>query len=236
MLRQLERNVTRMTMRLPVLLATVIAATILLLASCGGGSSTDSPTPTTTQAGSSTTAQASTSGSVTPAATFNTQGLPPDCAASTGDLGLISTLHFDKDTGSYSTGAPVTITLLLSNCANNDVKLLYPTAQRYVVIVADDAGNDLWRSTDGQAYAQTEGSETIPAAQTAKYSETWDQKDRNGNQAPNGKYKVSAFSVGCIDSARSGCEFGPIRFIQVEAGTATPPPTAAPTPTTSAAA
>jgi hypothetical protein len=228
-LRQLDRNVTRITVGSPTLLATVIAATILLLAACGGGSSNDSPTPTTTQAGSST-AQASASGSVTPTATFNTQGLPPDCAASTGDLGLVSTLRFDKDSGSYGTGDPVTMKLVLSNCGNNDAKLVYPTAQRYAFIVTDGSGNDMWRSTDGQNYAQTEGSETIPAAQTVEYSETWNQKDRNGNQAPIGKYKVSAFSVGCIATARSGCEFGPIRFIQVEAA----PAAAAPVATTAA--
>jgi hypothetical protein len=231
MLRQLGRNVTRITVGSPILLATVIAATILLLASCGGGSSTGSATPTTTQAGSSTTAQASTSGSVTPTATFNTQGLPPDCAASTGDLGLVSTLHFDNDSGSYSTGEPVAMTLVLSNCGSNDAKLLYPTTQRYVFIVTDNGGNDMWRSTDGKSYAQTEGSETIPAAQTAQYSETWDQKDRNGSQVPVGTYKLSAFSVGCIDTARSGCEFGPIRFIQVGAAPAATAPAATTAPT-----
>jgi hypothetical protein len=227
-LRQLERNVTRTTVGSPILLATVIAATILLLAGCGGGSSTDSATPTTTQAGtsataqasSSATAQASTSGSATPTATSSTRVLPPDCSASSGPLGLISQLTFDKDTGSYSTGDPVAMKLVLSNCGNNDTKLEYPTAQRYIFIVTDGSGNDMWRSTDGQTYAQTVGSETIPAAQTAEYTETWNQKDRNGNQAPLGQYKITAFSVGCIAVARSGCEFGPIRYIQVGAAPA----------------
>jgi Intracellular proteinase inhibitor len=207
-LRQPELNFKAVTGRLSVLLALVAAVSLLLLAGCGSGSSS-SPTP----AAQGSATPVSSAGSGSPAATSSGGVSNPNCTPA--QLGLISALTFDKDSGVYDSGTPVVATLVLSNCATNDEKLVYPTTQRYVFIVTDSGGNDMWRSTDGKTFAQTESTETIASQQSVEYTETWNQKDRNGSQVPDGQYKVSAFSVGCIATARSGCEFGPIRFVQV---------------------
>jgi hypothetical protein len=146
--------------------------------------------------------------------------LNPNCPDS--QLGLISSLIFNKDTGVYDVGDPVAMTLEVTNCSAIDAKLVYPTSQRYVFIVGDSGGNDMWRSSDHKVFEQTQGTETVASGQSVEYTETWDQKDRNGSQVPDGQYKVSAFSVGCIDTARSGCEFGPVRYISVATVTPTP--------------
>ena len=110
---------------------------------------------------------------------------------------------------------------MLADCANNDSVLHFPTAQRYDFIITDPNGVEVWRSSDGKTYGQAEGTETLHPGQTAKYTETWDQKDRSGNQVAVGQYKVSAFSVGCSVSGRSGCQFGPIEFVQIQAAPGT---------------
>lgn len=227
-MQQPELNFKAAPGRLSVLPALVAVAILLLLAACGGGSSS-SPTPTSTPKaqGSGTPAPSSSAGSGSPAPS----GTVGNAACPTGsDVALISELTFDKNIGGYDAGAPVTITLVLTDCAAADQILVYPTTQRYVFIVADSGGNEMWRSTDGKAFGQTEGTETVASQQSVVYTETWDQKDRSGSQVPDGEYKVSAFSVGCSDTAHSGCEFGPVRRIHV--GPVVASPAASPAPAT----
>ncbi len=184
--------------RLPAL--AVVSLGLALAVACGGGSSSTS-TPTS-----------AVSGTPGPTAVV--------CAPAAPDAGLVSQVYFGAG-GIYTAGTPVKITLVLADCANNDSVLYFPTAQRYHFTVDDSNGVELWSSSDGKSYDQTVGTETLHPSQTATYTETWDQKDRSGNQVPAGKYKVSAFSVGCIATARSGCEFGPVGFIQIQAAPGT---------------
>ena len=143
------------------------------------------------------------------------------CTSVAADAGLITQANFDVANGVYTVGQPIEITLLLADCGNNDSVLHFPTAERYDFIVADPNGVEIWRSSDGKTYGQTEGTETLHQSQTKTYTETWNQKDRTGSQVAAGQYKISAFSVGCSVAARSGCQFGPVGFVQIQAAPGT---------------
>lgn len=208
--------------RLPLL--AVAGLGLALAAACGGDDST-SNTPTgsgsstatspasigasASPGGSSGTPQASGSGSGTPGPTAQA------CANATPDAGLISQVVFGPENGPYLVGQPIDITLLLANCGDNDAVLHFPTSQRYDFVVADANGVEVWGSADGKSYEQVEGTETLAPGLEQRYTETWDQKDRSGNQVALGRYKVSAFSVGCSIEPRADCKFGPVGFIEI---------------------
>ena len=210
--------------RLPAL--AVVSLGLALAVACGGGaSSTGTPTSSVSGSasaspggGSGTPAASGTEASATVSATPGPTAV--ECGSAAPDAGLISQVSFDGG-GIYTAGQPIQITLVLADCANNDSVLYFPTAQRYHFIITDSNGVEVWRSSDGKSYDQAEGTETLHRGQTATYTETWDQKDRSGNQVPAGQYKVSAFSVGCIASPRSGCQFGPVGFVQIQAAPGT---------------
>jgi hypothetical protein len=212
--------------RLPAL--AVLSLGLALAVACGGGSSSTS-TPTSAVSGSASASPGGGSGSAsassrggsgTPQASGAVSATPGptavECTPAAPDAGLVSQVYFNAG-GRFAAGTPVEITLVLADCAKNDSVLYFPTAQRYHFTVADSNGVELWSSSDGKSYDQTVGTETLHRGRTATYTETWDQKDRSGNQVPAGQYKVSAFSVGCIATPRSGCELGPVGFIQIQA-------------------
>ena len=206
-----------------------VAAGALILAACGdddGG----------TGAGPSATASADASGSPGATATgpAGTATAPPgtrvvgECAtpevvqspgASPGSgltAGLLSDLTFSGDDGQYAPGEEIGMTLTLTNCGDNNVRLYYPTSQRYVFIAEDiDSGVEVWRSSDELAFLQVEGQEVIPPEESLVYEETWDQLDRDGAQVPAARYKISAFSVGCGAESQSECRFGPVQFVDI---------------------
>ena len=126
-------------------------------------------------------------------------------------------------------GEPIEITLILANCANNEATLYYPTSQRYNFIVTDPGGAEVWRSSDGKSFQQVEGSDVLKPYDRITYQDTWDQRDRSGNQVPDAQYKVSAFSVGCTmrRTRAPTVKAWPDRgFILIQAATATASPPA----------
>lgn len=212
----------------------VVSLGLALAAACGGDDSSSS-TPTISVGGSvgvSATAGPSqsagangspqgASGSVTPAPADPS---PVECTNAPPDAGLISQVAFGGDNSIYVPGEEIDITLILANCADNNAVLHYPTSQRYGFIIADQSSVEVWRSSDGKTFEQVEGSDELAPNDRLTYSDTWDQKDRNGNQAPDGQYKVSAFSVGCSIAPRTDCQFGPIGLVQIQAATSTVTP------------
>jgi hypothetical protein len=200
------------------LLVAGLAVMLLFIAACGGSDDNGSATPS----GSGAPSGSLTS---TPA---SSRVANEQCQSSAEQIGLVSQVETPK--GIFDPGEPVEITLVLADCADNDATLHFPTTQRYDFTIVDANGNEVWKSSDGKSFAQTEGTEVMTPGQTVRYTETWDQKDRDGNQAPDGVYKLSAFSVGCIAEARSGCEFGPVRNIQIGASIGAGTATATPAP------
>jgi len=211
----------------------VVSLCLALGAACGdddGASSTPtfsvgSSVGVSGSAGPSQSAGASTSfqpGSGT--ATTIPGPSPVECTPAPSDAGLISQVAFGGDNSIYVPGEQVNITLILANCGDNEAVLHYPTSQRYDFTISDPNSVEVWSSSDGKTYEQVEGSDELKPNDRLTYEDTWDQKDRSGNQVPDGRYKVSAFSVGCSIAPRADCKFGPVGFILIQAATSTVTP------------
>ena len=208
--------------------ALALAALLLLLAACGGDDDDGggSPTPSGDVNGSP-----AATGRETPVPSgepinspAGTAGPEAVCTEGESQRGLLSTLEFGGDDGLFEPGEDVEMTLTLINCDEVEEDLFYTTTQRYVFIIElvpedSDVGAEVWRSSDGKVYAETAGELIMQPNETVVYTETWDQTDSvTGEQVEEGRYKISAFSVGCGSEDRSDCRFGPIKYIEVTSG------------------
>jgi hypothetical protein len=179
------------------------------MAACGGDD--DSATPT----GGSSTPTSSAALSGTPITTpAGSEGAPAVCTQEDAQKGTITTLAFGDDKTNYDPGQPIEMTFTIANCGDVETTLTFPTTERYVFNALDAAGNKVWSTEDGKVFNEIQGTEKIGVNKTIVYTETWDQKDSNGQQVPDGQYKIQAFSVGCT-SGQTGCHFGPVRFVLI---------------------
>ena len=192
------------------LVAVLLLAALALLAACGdddGGDADSSPTgsgeSTRTPAGTPVTSPA------------GSPGLPVECTAGEGQRGLLADLEFSGDDGLFDEGEDVEMTLTLINCGDNEVRLSFPTTKRFEVSIEDEAGLEVWNSSDNKAFDQVIGEQLIASGDTVVYVETWEQEDSRGEQVPPGTYRVSALSVGCGQEEATDCKFGPIRLLEV---------------------
>ncbi len=205
------KNEAPATWRVPLLGVALLGILILLVAACGGDDDDSSPSPSDGEA----TASASPNG--TPIS--EPEGTPGGSAicsnVSDAARGLITTHNFTGDQAVREAGEEIEMILTLANCGDNLAVLEYPSTQRVDFIVEDENGVEVWRSSDGKAYEETEGTQVIEPGETVIYTETWDQTDREGEQALGGIYKVSLFSVGCIEEAREDCKFGPVGLVEI---------------------
>ncbi|MCH7999879.1 MAG: hypothetical protein IIA91_10410 [Chloroflexi bacterium] len=199
----------------------VIAA--LALAACNGDSSVSpaspGPSPELTEVVSPVPTPTSTPLS-TPVPQQGTPGASGCPSGRERDLGLISNLEFGDGLSEYVIGEPVSMTLTLTNCADNPARLFYPDGQRYEFIAEDEQGQEVWRWSFEKAFTQAVGEETIGPGETVAYSEVWEQSSNDGQQVDPKRYKIFGFSVGCgVESAiDTGCHFGVGLFISIEPG------------------
>jgi Intracellular proteinase inhibitor len=212
--------------RLPYTLFAAAAIALLALAGCGDDDDDNnrdgSPTTTSEETGTDETAPGA---SATPDSTIDR---PEECRAGEGQQGLLSGLIFDEDSRQYPVGDDVQMTLRLTNCGENEATLYFASGQRYEFVVANnDTGEEIWRWSDGQAFTGALDEEVLADGEVIEYMETWDQTNSAGEQVPEGRYKVSAFSVGCGVPSEEPCQFGPIR--QIDIGTETEQITVPPT-------
>ena len=191
-------------------MAVLLLAALALLAACNdddGGEANGSPTAsgeaTRTPDGTPVTSPA------------GSPGLPVECTAGEGQRGLLADLEFSGDSGLFDEGVDVEMTLTLINCDENEVQLTFPTTKRYEVSVEDEAGLEVWNSSDNKAFSQVIGEEVIASGDTVVYVETWEQEDSHGEQVPAGTYRVAALSVGCGQEEATDCKFGPIKLLEV---------------------
>lgn len=219
---EVDPNKRAVSARLGTLAAAVLALTLFV--ACRGSSDNSSSATPALSVGASIGASSSTSAGATASPVSSADKLA-ECAPADATIGLVSQVAVNGNDGFFTPGQPVDITLILANCGDNNAKLYYATTQRYNFHILDSNGNEVWSSSDGKSYAQTEATEVLAPQTDERFTETWDQKDRNGTQVADGLYNVEAFSVGCSDAARSGCEFGPARLVQIAALTPSPSPT-----------
>jgi hypothetical protein len=218
---------TEWTLRLPLALLLAAAISLFLLAACGDDDDGDddrSPTATTEETPEDTGDAEETPDEGTPE-----PELPPECdIGEGGQTGLLSDLVFDREDRQYPVGDPVEFTLRLINCGETGSTLHFVNGQRYEFIVENnETGEEIWRWSQGQAFDQAKGQEVIESGEVVEYTGTWDQADASGAAVPEGRYKVSAFSVGCGVESEQACQFGPVR--QFDIGIETEEATDAPT-------
>jgi hypothetical protein len=195
------------------------ALTLLaLIGACGGDSATESEL-TGSPAGSPTGSAAASSPTPvgeTPSPPPRTPlpSLGPTFLPGCGAIGLTSEL--DLGTGQFAQGEPISITMTLKNCGDNVVHLYYPNGERYDFFAQNESGVEVWRWSDGKAFEQSLGEVQMAIGEDVVYKETWEQRDSKGKQAPAGRYKIFAFSVGCADRASTNCTFGPVGFVDIK--------------------
>lgn len=203
-------------LRLAALLMSLAAATLLVLVgACGGDSSTESEltgSPTGSAAASSPTPEGATPSPTTARTPLPTLG--PTFLPGCGAVGLTSELNLGA--GQFAQGEPILIAMTLKNCGDNVVHLYYPNGERYDFFAQDESGVEVWRWSDGKTFEQSLGELQMAVGETAVYTESWDQRDSKGKQVPPGRYKIFAFSVGCVEPTASNCTFGPVGLVDIK--------------------
>jgi hypothetical protein len=203
-------------LRFPLTFFVGVAIALLVISACGDDDDGDDESPTTS-AGSTDDDEESPDDSETSEATLE---LPEECTVGEGQQGLLSDLFFDHEDAQYGLGEEVEMTLRLTNCGDNEATLYFATGQRYEFIVANsETGEELWRWSDGQSFTQALDEQVLANGEVVEYTETWPQTNTAGEQVPEGRYKISGFSVGCGAPSEEPCQFGPIR--QIDIGTET---------------
>jgi hypothetical protein len=228
-----SRGAILRTLRLtftPIRLLGLLAFIALALAAACGGDDSNTPTPSTsggatasTGSGGPTRTGGAGSGSPVPTVTEVRTAI---CTPADKLVGLVSQVAFNQD-GLYKPGETVDMTFTVGNCGDNDATLHFSTAQRYDFHITDSvSGTEVWSAQDGKTFEQTIGTEVIAPNTEISYNEKWDQKDRSGNQVPEGDYKVSTMSIGCGVEGQTQCGFGTVRDIIISS--TLPSPSATP--------
>jgi len=199
-----------------LLLALGLLAALAVVACKGDSSPASTPSPTP-----DLMATATVTATPTPVLTPELREvtpLAPGCPTieTPGGAGLLSDLSFADDRTEYASGEPISATLTVINCDNEEVRLFYPDGQRYEFKVEDSDDQEIWLWSDAQTFEQSEGEETIMPGETVLYTGVWDQRS-DGEQVSPGKYQIFGFSVGCADQAaiEDGCHFGAGLFVDI---------------------
>ncbi len=98
-------------------------------------------------------------------------------------------LDLRADRAVYAVGEPITLTLAVTNPGADPVTLTAPSSQLYDFIVLRE-GREIWRWSAGQMFLTVLTPLTIAPGQTRAFTETWDQRDRNGQPVTPGDYVI----------------------------------------------
>lgn len=106
--------------------------------------------------------------------------------------GILTVLTTDKN--SYSPGEPVRITLSKQNISARPIVLSYPTSQRYDFSVRG-INNTVWQWSADKTFAAVVGQIYLEPGQGLSYTETWGQKNNQGQSAPPGFYRITGWNT-----------------------------------------
>jgi len=156
--------------RASVALLAALAAVLLAAFACGEGGEEAVPSPTS---------------SATPAAS------PTPRFPFEGPIGIDLAVF-----GTFSEqGEPSQ--LIVTVAVRDPMTLYYRTSQRYDLAVIDSQGQEVWRWSRNRAFAQVTEEVPLGANEVRSFSETWDQRDNDGQQVPPGNYRIVAESSHC---------------------------------------
>lgn len=71
------------------------------------------------------------------------------------------TVTLAADKAVYAPGEPITVTLRVVNPTGKPVRLSFPTAQRFDLVLEDGGGREVWRWSAGRLFAQVLGQEIL---------------------------------------------------------------------------
>jgi hypothetical protein len=100
-------------------------------------------------------------------------------------------LRLASDRPSYPPGAPVSLSLTVTNPGNEPVTLQFSSGQKYDFEVRR-AGQVVWRWAADRMFTQALTSLTLGPGERKVFAETWKQVANDGQAAPGGTYEVVA--------------------------------------------
>lgn len=108
-------------------------------------------------------------------------------------------LELRADRTVYSTGEPVRLTFAVTNPGPAPVTFTAPSSQLYDFAVLK-GGTEVWRWSAGRMFLTVLTDLTVPPGETRAFTETWDQRDRDGRPVGPGEYVVVGVIVGSEQS------------------------------------
>jgi hypothetical protein len=153
-----------------VALLATLAAVLLVASACGEGGEQPNPSPT----------------GVTTPASSPTPGFPFE-----GPIGIdLTTLG-----AFFEQGKPLQLGMTVA--VRDPMTLYYRTSQRYDLAVINSQGQEVWRWSRERTFAQVTEEVPLGANGMLSFTETWDQRDNEGQQLPLGNYRIVAESSHC---------------------------------------
>ena len=76
--------------------------------------------------------------------------------------------------------ADVRFALHVTNRADKNLELMFPSGQTHEFVVTDDTGHEVWRWSEGRMFTQALQSRLLAGAETASYEESWQPGTRTG--------------------------------------------------------
>ena len=74
----------------------------------------------------------------------------------------------------------VRFALHVTNRADKNLELMFPSGQTHEFVVTDDTGHEVWRWSEGRMFTQALQSRLLAGAETATYEESWQPGTRTG--------------------------------------------------------
>lgn len=74
----------------------------------------------------------------------------------------------------------VQFALHVTNRADKNVELMFPSGQTHDFVVKDDAGREVWRWSEGRMFTQALQSKLLGGSETATYRDSWNAGARTG--------------------------------------------------------
>jgi hypothetical protein len=102
----------------------------------------------------------------------------------------------------FEQGKP--LQLIITVAVRDPMTLYYPTSQRYDLAVIDSQGEEVWRWSRNLTFAQVTEEVSLGANEARSFTETWDQRDNDGQPVPLGNYQIVAESSHC-DASYENC-------------------------------
>ena len=106
------------------------------------------------------------------------------CAGSTGEMGDRRDGALMDDVAATMEvklqGDSVRLLLHVTNTGDAPLEFTFPSSQRYDFVVRDEAGEEVWRWSDGMAFMQAISHATLSPGETWDFDVVWEPGNRTG--------------------------------------------------------